>query len=158
MKKKGQAAMEFLMTYGWAILAAIIAIAALAWFGVFSPGRFTPETCSLSPPLGCDEFVITDVAAGSDTIQVMITNGAGDQIDVSSIAIDGCTTDPTGWADVPAGTIVGGAGTGVTLTCDTPADIGGVGDRFKGALSVTYTLSGKTISQTSTGSISGRLR
>ena len=38
MAKRGQAAMEFLMTYGWAILAAIIAIAALAYFGVFSPG------------------------------------------------------------------------------------------------------------------------
>jgi len=31
--KKGQAAMEFLMTYGWAILIAIIAIAALIAFG-----------------------------------------------------------------------------------------------------------------------------
>lgn len=37
--KKGQAAMEFLMTYGWAILAAIIAIGVLAYFGVFSGGN-----------------------------------------------------------------------------------------------------------------------
>ena len=33
--KRGQAAMEFLMTYGWAILAAITAIGVLAYFGVF---------------------------------------------------------------------------------------------------------------------------
>lgn len=38
--KKGQAVMEFLMTYGWAILAAIISIAVLAYFGFFNPGRY----------------------------------------------------------------------------------------------------------------------
>lgn len=41
--KKGQAAMEFLMTYGWAILVVLIAIGALAYFGVLSPERFKPE-------------------------------------------------------------------------------------------------------------------
>lgn len=40
MIKKGQLAMEFLMTYGWAILASIIAIGVLAYFGVFSPSKF----------------------------------------------------------------------------------------------------------------------
>ncbi len=34
---KDSPAMEFLMTYGWAILAAIIAIGVLAYFGVFAP-------------------------------------------------------------------------------------------------------------------------
>lgn len=33
--KNAQATMEFLMTYGWAILAGIIAIGILAYFGVF---------------------------------------------------------------------------------------------------------------------------
>lgn len=40
MDKKGQAAMEFLMTYGWAILAAIVAIGVLAYLGVFNQGRY----------------------------------------------------------------------------------------------------------------------
>jgi hypothetical protein len=47
--KKSQAAMEFLMTYGWAILVVLAAIAALAYFGVLSPGKFIPEKCMLSP-------------------------------------------------------------------------------------------------------------
>ena len=37
MHKKSQAAMEFLMTYGWAILVVLVAIGALAYFGVLSP-------------------------------------------------------------------------------------------------------------------------
>src|SRR3989344_9416178 len=32
MKRRGQAAMEFLMTYGWAILAAIIVIGVIAFY------------------------------------------------------------------------------------------------------------------------------
>ena len=42
MKNKGQAAMEFLMTYGWAILAGIIAIGVLAYFGVFNTEGMSP--------------------------------------------------------------------------------------------------------------------
>jgi len=41
--KKGQAAMEFLMTYGWALLVVLIAIGALAFFGVLNPSRFFAE-------------------------------------------------------------------------------------------------------------------
>ena len=48
--KKSQAAMEFLMTYGWAILAAIIAIGVLAYYGVFSPGKYISGTAIVSAP------------------------------------------------------------------------------------------------------------
>ena len=53
MYKKSQAAMEFLMTYGWAILVVLAAIAALAYFGVLSPEKFLPEKCVLAPGLAC---------------------------------------------------------------------------------------------------------
>src|SRR3989344_6869703 len=36
--KKSQTAMEFLMTYGWAILIVLIVLAVLFAFGVFNPG------------------------------------------------------------------------------------------------------------------------
>ncbi len=35
--------MEFLMTYGWAILVMLIAIGALAYFGVISPEKLLPK-------------------------------------------------------------------------------------------------------------------
>ena len=37
VSKKGQAGIEFLMTYGWVIVIAIVALAALVAFGVFNP-------------------------------------------------------------------------------------------------------------------------
>ncbi|MCK4531472.1 MAG: hypothetical protein KAT94_01270, partial [Candidatus Aenigmarchaeota archaeon] len=39
--KKAQSAMEYLMTYGWAILIVIIVAAALYALGVFNPATFT---------------------------------------------------------------------------------------------------------------------
>jgi len=42
--KKSQAAMEFLMTYGWEILAAVIVIGVLAYFGVLPFSDFTTFT------------------------------------------------------------------------------------------------------------------
>jgi len=68
--KKSQAAMEFLMTYGWAILAAIIAISVLWYFGVFdNENWFEPEynismeECeneSIIPPGNYDEIEEND--------------------------------------------------------------------------------------------------
>lgn len=41
--KKSQAVMEFLMTYGWAVLVILVAIGALTYFGVLSPERILPQ-------------------------------------------------------------------------------------------------------------------
>ena len=59
MDKRAQAAMEFLMTYGWAILVVLVAIGALAYFGVLSPEKFLPSSCSLPSGLGCIDHKAT---------------------------------------------------------------------------------------------------
>jgi len=41
MRKKAQAALEFLMTYGWAILLVIVAVGALYATGILKPCRWT---------------------------------------------------------------------------------------------------------------------
>jgi len=42
--------MEFLMTYGWAILVVLVVIGALAYFGVLSPATLLPEKCTVALP------------------------------------------------------------------------------------------------------------
>ena len=51
--RKSQAALEFLMTYGWAILVVLVSIGALAYFGVLSPDKFLPAKCTLQSGLAC---------------------------------------------------------------------------------------------------------
>ena len=57
-RKRGQVAMEFLMTYGWAIIIILLAVAALWYLGVFSPS--TPNRCDLDAPFNCGDVKITN--------------------------------------------------------------------------------------------------
>ncbi len=56
MKNSGQSALEFLMTYGWALLVVLVFISALYLFGVFDTSRYIPRQCYLQPGLECTSF------------------------------------------------------------------------------------------------------
>ncbi|MCF7799189.1 hypothetical protein K9M74_04775 [Candidatus Woesearchaeota archaeon] len=53
MKYKAQAALEFLTTYGWAFLAALVVIGALASFGLGDLRSQVPNSCFLGPAFTC---------------------------------------------------------------------------------------------------------
>lgn len=147
MEKKGQAAMEFLMTYGWAILVVLVAIGALAYFGVLSPAKFLPVSCTIEPGIGCGgDFKVTPT-----TIQLLLTNGKGESMTAVTVGATDCTTSASmGWPD---GTVLGGA-TGVTLLgCTTN---GAAGDRVKKTITITYTSAGG-IAHTVTGDLTGKV-
>ncbi len=55
---KGQAAMEYLMTYGWALVALVVVIAALMATGVFNPSYMVSEECTMQPDLSCGAYVL----------------------------------------------------------------------------------------------------
>jgi len=60
LNKKAQEGVEFLMTYGWAILVVLACIGALAYFGVLNPERFMPEKCILPSGMACTDFVVVN--------------------------------------------------------------------------------------------------
>jgi len=96
LMKKGQAAMEFLMTYGWALLVVLIAIAALAFFGVLNPSRFLPSTCTLAPGFSCVDYA---ARATGTAVQLILQNGLGDNINSVILylaSIQGAGTGCTG--------------------------------------------------------------
>ena len=76
--KKSQAATEFLITYGWVILIALVALSALAYVGVRQT-KVSNNICLLSSP-----FVCLDYSIVNDTVLVLITNaGAETLLDIS---------------------------------------------------------------------------
>ncbi|MGV8086831.1 MAG: hypothetical protein ACP5N1_04325 [Candidatus Woesearchaeota archaeon] len=77
--RKGQAALEFMMTYGWAILVVLAAIGALSYFGVLNPTRFAPETCVGSTGFSCVGKPVANVTALSFTV----VNGLDSQLVLS---------------------------------------------------------------------------
>jgi len=46
MKKKGQGALEYLMTYGWALLIIVVVAAALYALGVLNPATYSQSRCT----------------------------------------------------------------------------------------------------------------
>ena len=149
MQQRGQAAMEFLMTYGWAILVVLIAIGALAYFGVLNPGRFLPRSCILMPGLDCSEFKVDNDFGGQ--VQLVIRNGLGESIDFSSLNVD-TNLDGTGDCTAldPAAISDGALSPQLDIAGCT---IGNVGDRFRGNIIGIYTLSGSTLTHSMTGTL-----
>jgi len=57
---KAQSAMEFLLTYGWAVLIMLAIIAVLFMLGIFSPSGLAPNSCVMPSGFGCYGYRIAD--------------------------------------------------------------------------------------------------
>jgi len=83
MVKKGQGALEFLMTYGWAFLVILIMIGALAYFGVLSPTKFLPDRCSFGSEITCKDYFINETAGVAD-VKLRLVNNIGATVNVTN--------------------------------------------------------------------------
>ena len=157
-QKKAQAAMEFLMTYGWAILVVLIAIGALVYFGVLSPERFVQDNCTLTPPLSCSQlgdFVAT--ASAASNVKFQVQNGAGSTLNIASASL--IETDGNICTRVDITSSIGDGGKSeFVFTCNDISAQTPKGTKFKGDISITYSLTGGTYNQTSTGKIALRIQ
>lgn len=82
--KKGQAAIEFLTTYSWAIMFILITLGALVYFDVFSTTRFLTETCESGAQISCAEAAITE----SGVFHIRLVNNHPVNITIKSIEVD----------------------------------------------------------------------
>ncbi|MCX8200253.1 MAG: hypothetical protein N3G76_02175 [Candidatus Micrarchaeota archaeon] len=57
--KKGQAAMEYLMTYGWALLVIVLVLGALIYLNVLNPQSRLQDTCNLPIGFKCEVAGLT---------------------------------------------------------------------------------------------------
>ncbi|MBS3093823.1 hypothetical protein J4456_04570 [Candidatus Pacearchaeota archaeon] len=139
--KKGQAAMEFLMTYGWAILAAVIAIGVLAYFGVFTPGKYTSGTAIVTAP-----FYANAWNAKPAGVTLELQNNGGETFQIESVDITNCGIDTT------KVNVTASSKTTKTVSCALTT-----GDNFKGDITITYRKSGSSVSLTATGTITEKV-
>src|SRR3989344_3193069 len=147
--KEGQAAMEFLMTYGWAILAAIIAIGVLALFGVFSPDQYLSSQMLVSPPFyvkAANVQVNTEDNTGE--VNLELRNNGVDILLIESIEISDCGiyNDPI--------TASAGSTNVFVIPCN---ELPNAGKRFKGDVTIKYRKSGSQVDLTSLGVIADKV-
>ena len=156
LMRKGQAAMEFLMTYGWAILVVLAAIGALAYFGVLSPDKFLPDKCTANPPFSCGEYKISEL----NGLNISLQNNAGVDAYINSVNVSCAATNSGVLAtlSIPPATVTpNGNSNYFSLTPAELATAGctGVtqGSKFKATYIILYTKTGETQSHTGSGSV-----
>ena len=138
--KKSQAALEFIMTYGWAILVVLVAIAASAYFGVLSPERFLPSKCTLQAGIACLDFKATATA-----LTINVQNTLGRDVNVDSVKAAQCT------ALGSQGTLSNSGTATYNLICVNP------GSKYNGAVNITYTVIDTSVQHINQGEITTRL-
>ncbi|MBI5884854.1 hypothetical protein HZB89_02020 [archaeon] len=129
MNSKGQSALEYLMTYGWALVVMVIVIAALVALDVFNLGAVT-DTCAGFPTTIAYQ---RHVYSGSGTFQLAFLNGTGERIRVTMLNVDG--------TDKNAGDINADAGESVSMN-KTGFTGGSVGNAYKVPVTITYNILG----------------
>lgn len=83
-KMRGQAAMEYLVTYGWALLALFAVIAFLVGSGIFSSNNYMVQECTFQPDLPCPISILYANATRAE-LQFSLVNGLGFPISVKNV-------------------------------------------------------------------------
>ena len=132
LPERSQAALEFIMTYGWAILVVIIAVVALAYFGVLSPDAFLPDKCTLASGIACLDYRVE-----SYQTVLVLQNSKGEQITIDSASISAnnqeCSANIS--IDIPNNE--------KAILTITSCNNGAEGTKFNGVINLTYTIEGK---------------
>mgnify|MGYP003966384229 CR=1 FL=1 len=153
MNKKGQAAMEFLMTYGWAILVVLVAVATLSYFGVLDNKGMIPSKCLFSAPVPCVDHSFD---LGNEKLTLAMRNNNGFPVEITnSISISsGCSSPTINTINdlVPPQTIANNEIAKIEITC------GGLSSgKFKSDVSLIYNNPNTGLNHSHVGEIVDRL-
>ncbi|MCL4398921.1 hypothetical protein M1293_00200 [Candidatus Parvarchaeota archaeon] len=80
LTNKSQSALEYMMTYGWAILIIVIVAAVLYEFGIFSPSNLVSTTIT-----GFSGVKVTSVAADPSTLAMQLTDISASPVQITQI-------------------------------------------------------------------------
>ena len=143
--KRGQSALEYLVTYGWAILAIVIIGGVLWYFGIFNPSQFAGDKqCGGFSAFTCGDFKVT--AAGDMTI--VLNNKVG-----------GTITDVR-YLNATGNVCAASVGANAAATCNVGGFVaaGATGTSFsRQAVTVIYTDARSSVVHTDTGFVAGKL-
>ncbi|MGC8533027.1 MAG: hypothetical protein ACP5MV_00110 [Candidatus Parvarchaeum sp.] len=153
---KGQSALEYMMTYGWAILIIVIVAVILYSMGIFNPrASVTASSSGFSP------FAASAAVCGSSNLTVAFTTGglpngatSAKLTGMTLSSFSGFTADSnTSSTDFSSSTVTSGSSFTVTFSKDTCNS--GVGFSASGNLTYQVTTAAGTATYSATGAIAG---
>jgi hypothetical protein len=148
---KGQTAIEYLMTYGWAILIILIVAGVLAYYGIFAPSGFLGPSSS-----GFAQLAVVspwDLNAVGD-LRVLLENRVGSEIHVLRVFGDGDSA--IGYVNDIADVTIPAGGRSSFVTANFTNLAGNSGTTYRVYVSLEYELASSVGTLfNSTGTLSG---
>ena len=139
--KRGQSALEYLMTYGWALVVIVIVVAALFLLGILNPATYQGSTCT-----GFTKMAYKGHSQDGNSFTVRFQNATGASVsDVnSSITASDVLGTCTGTQDADMT-----PGEEENLACTTSLSPA-AGSSYSATVQVTYTARSLPITETGT--------
>lgn len=149
MKTKAQSALEYMMTYGWAILIIVIVAAVLYSLGIFNPSANAGTTATGFTPF----TVLAQQCSAANGLLVQFGNNAGTTITWVSETITASSGLTATAGNTTSGTTIAGGSKIVKVGSSCSA----AGSRYSASITVTYTESTSLGTQTltATGTLAG---
>ncbi len=155
---KGQSALEYMMTYGWAILIIVIVAVILYSMGIFNPRASVTAASSGFSPFAASAAVCTSSSPGTLTVAFTVgglPNGASSATIKSASYSSGSGISPaseSSASSLPSGQVSSGSSFNVTFaaTCTS-----GVGFSASGVVNYSVTTAAGTATYSATGTIAG---
>jgi hypothetical protein len=148
---KGQTAVEYLMTYGWAILIILIVAGVLAYYGIFAPAGFLGPTArgfgqiqALNP---------WSVSASTGNIVMSVGNRVGGTVTFTNITYTTDSGQNVVASAINGNTTLTSGSNGVISATGTQITGKNAGDPYTATVIIYYTYGGQTF--TSSGTLSG---
>lgn len=145
---KAQAALEFLTTYGWAILVVMVAIGALAYFGVLNPSKSLPERVVFGNGLSSNDALLAKDDQGNSFARVKLLNGLGNTIYITDVLWSSGETEGDCYSPYPSNILADAEFEVVCVLSDITSD-----DKLKVNIDVKFTKTEGGFEQISRGEI-----
>lgn len=150
-KKRGQSALEYLMTYGWALVVIVIAVAALVV--LINPSTIQGNQCDAK----IGPFTVSQSQVTATTTQLVLVNQTGQGVTLTDVNVSGTHGGSTAYNDTgstfTSGTVLSPNQTVTVVVNQTP-------DINAGSYNLTYQLTydaGQLQGVTASGSCRGTI-
>lgn len=87
--RRGQQAMEYMVTYGWAFVVIIVTIGAFAYFGLLNPEKYLPNRCDFGMQLKCIDYLMLDAQPDNGFVYLRFQNAFGENITIINVQTPG---------------------------------------------------------------------
>ena len=133
----GQSAMEYLMTYGWAILIVAVVLGALYSLGIFNGSNFLGGTCVAAPGYLCSNPLMDTSGTLSFTYGYQ-----GPNVTIEGFACTNSSVAPSLFSASGSSDLQPGQEESVSVSCPLPSGAT-IGTQFSGYLWVEYDQAGQ---------------